>query len=331
MILAGIDIGTNTLRLLIAETGPGLFHEIHVDRTITRLGQDLDRTGRLSPEADERSLAALLDFTEQIRNHGAIYTAAIGTSALRKASNSRDFINEVKKRSGLAIKIVSGEEEARLTLLGVALALKEFQGLNRNASCPALVIDIGGGSTEVIFFRSGSEPIVMSLPLGAVYLTERFIRHDPPASSEIEEARHAIRIELDKLGAVKQNTESIFVGTAGTITTLAAIDQGLTLYDPVKINGYTLKRAAIDRIIHTLMKTTLEGRRRIRGLDPGREDIILAGAVVAQEFMERFGHDFMLVSDRGLLEGIVLDLYEKAAQGRLKPENGLKTLKAERR
>ncbi|HEX9019691.1 MAG TPA: Ppx/GppA phosphatase family protein [Nitrospirota bacterium] len=330
MILAGIDIGTNTLRLLVAETGPDVFHEVYADRRITRLGQDLDRTGRLSSDAQERSLAALLEFSGQMRSRAVSHAAAIGTSALRNASNSRAFIDEVEKRTGLAVRIVSGEEEARLTLLGVTQALRGCKGPGDGGARFALVIDIGGGSTEVI---SSSSPKrgVASLPLGAVYLTERFIRHDPPSTTELEQMRHAIDVELGKLGAAAGRSQGILAGTAGTITTLAAIDQGLTAYEPGKINGYSLKREAVDRMIHTLVKTTLEERRLIPGLDPGREDIILAGAVVAQEIMKRFGYDSMFVSDGGLREGIVLDLYEKVAHGRSRPRKSTEATKAGRR
>jgi exopolyphosphatase/guanosine-5'-triphosphate,3'-diphosphate pyrophosphatase len=316
MILAGIDIGTNTLRLLVAETGPDSFHEICSERRITRLGRDLDRTGMLSRDARERSMSALLDFRDSIRRHAALHTEAIGTSALRKASNTPAFINEVKKRVGLEISVITGEEEARLTLLGVSRVL-------RGASAKAgdeplrssLVIDIGGGSTEIIMTRPGSEPVMVSLPLGAVYLTERFIKHDPPSQEELELLRRAVRDELsmhDKV--IGTEPAGVFAGTAGTVTTLAAIEQGLTEYDPERINRFILTREAIDGIVTLLSRSTLKERKSIPGLESGREDIILAGAMVAAEIMERYGHAKMVVSDWGLREGIIIDLYGKVSR-----------------
>jgi len=316
MILAGIDIGTNTLRLLIAETGPDSFREIFSDRRITRLGQDLDRTGNISPGAAERTLAALLDFSGQIRRYAALQSAAIGTSALRNASNSSAFIHAVKKRTGLDIAIITGDEEARLTLLGVARALPN--GLLRakdGAFRSSLIIDIGGGSTEIIKTRAGAAPVMMSLPLGAVYLTERFIKHDPLSSGELAALRSAVGESLDKhAGMVRPDPAGAFIGTAGTITTLAAIDLGLGAYDSDRINRHVLSRDFIDDLVRKLGVYTIEERKRIRGIEQGREDIILAGAVIAQEIMNRSGHVSMLVSDGGLREGIVLDLYEKLSK-----------------
>ncbi len=312
MILAGIDVGTNSLRLLIAETSHDTFREIHSDRKITRLGQNLDRSGLLAEEARERTLLALEDFHAVIKHHGVQVTSAIGTSALRNAANSREFLAEAKRKTGLTIRVITGAEEARMTLMGVARSLKEIGGRRDNPLTASLVIDIGGGSTEIIVNRPGSEPLVDSLPLGAVYLTERFISCDPPSKAHIASLRSAVRKELDsRLSSMQPVPESIFVGTAGTITTLAAIDQGLERYDPGKINGYVLSRQAVDSIVEKLGRVRLDERRAIRGLEQGREDIIFAGAVVAQEIMARYGYRSMLVSDWGLREGIVLDLYEQ--------------------
>jgi exopolyphosphatase/guanosine-5'-triphosphate,3'-diphosphate pyrophosphatase len=312
MILAGIDIGTNSLRLLIAATGPGSFREIISDRRITRLGQDLDRRGVLSPEAEERSLHALVDFQNSIRQHGVSHTSAIGTSALRKAANSSAFIDHVRKRTGIVVRIITGEEEARLTLLGVEQSLAVPDEKHSNAPASALVIDIGGGSTEIIITHRDKNPVIASLPLGAVYLTDQFLLHDPPTVEELNSLRRAVQSQLDRyLGAIRPPSNSIFVGTAGTITTLAAIDQGLVQYDPEKINGSVLTREFVDNIVLKLSTLTLKERKTIRGLEPGREDIILAGAVVAQEIMHRFGFPSIRVSDWGLREGIVIDLFER--------------------
>lgn len=311
MILAGIDIGTNTLRLLIAETGPESFREIHSDRRITRLGERLDRTGILSPEAQNRSIQALADFRKSIDAHAAVGVSAVGTSALRNASNTAEFVAEVSKRTGIKIRVIAGEEEARLTLLGVE---RTFRGAAERLDS-ALVIDVGGGSTEIITTNAHDGPRETSLPLGAVYLTERFIRHDPPREDELNLLRHSIRTELDTCSCAIRPA-SVLVGTAGTITTLSAMDQQLTAYDPGKINGSCLSRDSIDSIILKLARSTLNERRGIAGLELGREDIILAGAIITREIMERYGFNRLLVSDWGLREGIVFDLYEKLSRDR---------------
>lgn len=312
MILAGIDIGTNTLRLLIVETGARTFREITSDRRITRLGQNLDRTGRLSPESEERTISALFDFQKSIQCEGVTHYAAIGTSALRNASNSPDFIALVKKVCNLNIRVITGDEEARLTLLGVTRSLEGHTRCLGSEHASALVLDIGGGSTELILTGPDGAMNTVSLPLGAVYLTERFIHHDPPRAGEVALLRQTVRNELDRTeGMINPGLTKIFIGTAGTITTLAAIDQGMAEYDPARINGVVLERDFVDDIVVKLGSLALEDRKAIRGLEPGREDIILAGAMVTQEIMQRFRHTSMLVSDWGLREGIVLDLFEK--------------------
>jgi len=316
MILAGIDIGTNTLRLLIAELGPALYREIGSDRRITRLGQDLDRAGVLSREARERSIETLADFSATVKKHAVRQVDAAGTSALRKASNSREFITEVKQRTGLDIRVIPGEEEARLTLLGVSQALRNTSPGEKSPLSSALVLDIGGGSTEVIITHPGGEPIATSLPLGAVYLTERFIHHDPPSGEELERLRRSVREALEQQSALlRPGPACVFAGTAGTITTLAAMDQKLSVYDPDRINRSMLTRSAIEGMVRTLSESTLKERRDIPGLEHGREDIILAGAIVTREIMERFGFATILVSDWGLREGIVFDLYDKIVKG----------------
>jgi exopolyphosphatase/guanosine-5'-triphosphate,3'-diphosphate pyrophosphatase len=312
MILAGIDIGTNTLRLLVAETGPDSFHEIYADRKITRLGQGLDQKGMLTREAEERSLIVLKDFAGNIRRHAALHTAVIGTSALRSASNAATFIEEVHNKTGLDIRVISGEEEARLTLVGVSRTLEGSEGLQGDVLESAIVIDIGGGSTEIIMTHPARAATMASLPLGAVYLTDRYIKSDPPKPAEIALLRHAVRDNLEQCGSMMiPGPAKTLVGTAGTITTLAAMDLRLAEYDPGKINGHVLARETVNAIVQQLSVSTLKERRSLPGLEPGREDIILAGAVVTGEIMERFGFSTMIVSDWGLREGIVLDLYEK--------------------
>ncbi len=314
MILAGIDIGTNTLRLLIAETGPRTLREIQSARTITRLGQGLDQTGILSIDAQDRSIKALTEFKKCIVRHDPARVLAVGTSALRSAENTSSFLADVLDRTGIRVTVISGEQEARLTLLGVEAAIAEnIAALN---GFDLLVVDIGGGSTEIIQRRlQGIREA--SLPLGAVYLSERFLRHDPPLIDELDAIRCAIRHELENIDFPPYRNQGIvLVGTAGTITTLAAVDQQLVFYAPERINGSTLSREAIGAMLLKLAAIPIRERRKIPGLEPGREDIILAGSLVIQEIMIRFGFDKLLVSDWGLREGILLDLYDKIITGK---------------
>jgi exopolyphosphatase/guanosine-5'-triphosphate,3'-diphosphate pyrophosphatase len=236
----------------------------------------------------------------------------IGTSALRNASNATSFIEEVYTRTGLDIRVISGEEEARLTLIGVSRTLRGSTGLKSDALESAMVIDIGGGSTEIIMTHPLRATTMASLALGAVYLTDRYIENDPPKPAEIALLRCAVRDNLEQCdGMMIAGPAKTLVGTAGTITTLAAMDLRLAIYDPGKINGHILARETVNAIVQQLSVSTLKERRTLPGLETGREDIILAGAVVTQEVMERFGLLTMLVSDWGLREGIVLDLYER--------------------
>ncbi len=319
MILVGIDIGTNAIRLLIADIGASSYRELASARIITRLGQDLDRTGLLSPEAQERSLSALLEFARTASSFPGALISAVGTSAVRNAKNRDEFAQTLRQRTGLELRVISGDEEARLTLLGVRRALSRAGREQADPLGSALVLDIGGGSTELISTRGGAAAHAQSLPLGAVYLTERHIRTDPPSFSGLDEVRAAVRQELDAWELAFVRSEGIppkdlaaLAGTAGTITTLAAMDLELRCYDPGRINGHVLARASLDRLVRYLSAATLEQRRRLPGLEPGREDIILAGAVICQEIMERCAKRDLLVSDWGLREGIVLDLYERS-------------------
>lgn len=316
MILAGVDIGTNTLRLLIADVNEGTFQQVFSDRIITRLGQNLDRSGVLAPEAMERSVSALVGFAGEIRNCQVAGTMMVGTSALRNAANSRQFLDEVKQRTGFDITVIHGHEEGRLTLRGVSHALNAAKS-DIDLLSSSMVIDTGGGSTEVLLMKREGTLMTASLPLGAVYLTEKYLQNDPVADRELEELRSAIRMQLQEgLARYEPDASSILVGTAGTITTLAAMELGMSEYDPEKINRTVLTREKLDDRIRQLSAMTSVERMNIRGLEQGREDIILAGAVVVQEIMSRYGFTSLVVSEFGLREGILLDLYDKLGNKR---------------
>ena len=267
MILAGIDIGTNTIRLLVTETSETTHRELYSGRTITRLGQDLDRTGRLAPEAQERSLRAIEAFAQVIDRHSVDHIAAVGTSALRNASNAGEFITAVRNRTGIEVAVITGDDEAKLTLLSVRRALSSGKQGGKDPLASALVIDIGGGSTELIATANGRIDSMMSIPLGAVYLTERILRSDPPLREEMATLRNVVGKELDawERETIRPSSVATVAGTAGTITTLAAMDQALTVYDPMRINGYILTRASLDRMVDMLFVSSLETTKK----DPG--------------------------------------------------------------
>ena len=314
LTLAGIDIGTNTLRLLIAEFSPdGSYRQIESNRQVTRLGEEISRTGRLKAGAMERTIGVLEEFSRTCSRYpvAGIYTVA--TSAVREASNGADFVRRVKERAGLDVEVISGDEEARLTMLGVSSGL-DIEGKD------VLLMDIGGGSTEFVSVSKGEISFKVSTDIGVVRFTEQYIHSDPPESGEIEALDLAIKKRLGTLPVFlkRKNTGSvpeILIGTAGTVTTLAAIEQRMTVYDPDKVNGFRIRRDRIQEIRRALSRMTIKEREQVPGLEKGREDIIVAGVVVVDEVMEWFGFGEIVVSDSGLREGLVIDLHHRLSKG----------------
>lgn len=303
-VIAGIDIGTNTFRLLVAEMdGAGPLREIGSAKETTRLGEGFSIKKAFLPAALERSVAALKRFKEVLQKYRVDDLIVVGTSAVREAENRDIFLQEVKRQTGFEVQVISGEEEALCTFLGVNLVIQ-------NQTEPMLVIDIGGGSTEFIGAEGDSPNFLLSTELGVVHLTEKHLKSDPPTPEELKSLRLAIDKVVKPIG-YHFPPKGLLVGTAGSITTLAAIDQKMTAYDPKKINGYPLSRASLERIFKELCVMPLEERRKTLGLEKGREDIILTGALILLAVMELFGYDPVYVSDYGLREGILINLYQK--------------------
>lgn len=303
-VLASIDMGTNTFRLLIAEVeDPSFFKEVFSAKQITRLGEGFSKDKILKPAAVERAVAALIHFQEALKNHKVDDLIVVGTSAIREAKNQKEFIEEIKRRTGFNLEVISGKQEALYTFLGANFIIK-------NQNDPMLVIDIGGGSTEFIGAEGETPAFLMSTELGVVYLTEKYLRSDPPTAEELRQLRFAIG-QVIKPVVYDFPPQCRFVGTAGSVTTLAAIDQGLVEYDPDKINGYPLSRASVERIFKEITSMTLEQRRRIPGLEKGREDLLVAGALILLTVMDLSGYDPVYVSDYGMREGILLDRHKK--------------------
>ncbi len=304
-ILAAIDVGSNTVRLLVVEgRGAGHYRLLEQAQETTRLGQGLSEGKPLLACAQERTLATLQDFCRQAHRLGAQTIWALGTSALRRASNADEFILQVKQRCGLELEVVSGREEAHLTLQGVETVIPP-KGKRY------LAIDIGGGSTEFILADGqGGIKDLCSLELGAVSLTERFLAHDPPEECEFNQL---IKYLHQQLSPILQNFPHAprLVGTAGTITTLAAVVQGLEEYDAGKINGFILQQSQVIALLKAFRGQPLARRRQIPGLEAKRADIIVAGTAVLLVGMEELKAKQITVSDAGFREGIVLELLKK--------------------
>lgn len=308
---ASVDVGTNTLRLLIAEPSGRDLRTLAYRRKITRLGGGYTEEAGISREAAERTFTALREFKDEIDSAGAEVVVAFATSVVRRAVNRAWFIDEARRRTGLDVAVITGNEEARLSLLGVLSVLDGVGGKK-------LVMDIGGGSTEFIASSGGAELGAWSMELGVVHLTEKYLRSDPPAESELAlVAGEALKTINDLKGRMRADgvdpgefsgvCGAEFVGTAGTITTLASIDQDLKEYDRSRINRHTLKKERIAEILRRLSGMRLKEREEVLSLEKGREDLIIPGTAITLLVMGSFGFDEVRVSDAGLLEGIMID------------------------
>jgi exopolyphosphatase/guanosine-5'-triphosphate,3'-diphosphate pyrophosphatase len=303
MLLAGIDIGTLTCRLLISRvSAEGRLTEVHADRRILRLGEGVDRDRLLRPEAMARVIETLRDWRSVMIRHKVDGHLAVATSAVRNARNREEFLGRVKQEVGFDVEVISGEEEARRTMLGIR------SGLPAGVS-DILGLDIGGGSTEFILDRPGRAPVIRSIEIGVVRLTERLLTHDPPTADEIRATCELVRKETEQSAASLGSLDGVtLVGTAGTITTLAAMAQKLPAYVPARIHNYRLDLDTIRRLEREVLGWTKAQRRGMPGLEAGREDVIVVGTLVLRGVMETLGFTEGLVSDLGLREGVVLDL-----------------------
>ena len=306
---AGIDIGTLTLRLLIARVSQGRLHELDADRRMVRLGEGLHLTPRLhaapclqaAPMA--RAIETLVEWMPRIAKAAVHDVVVVATSAVRDAVNRDEFLATVKRRTGWDVAVLSGEEEARLTLLGIQSGLPPDVAEGGRY----VALDIGGGSTEFIRATSTQPSAMCSINEGVVRLAEACLRNDPLTPDAVAAARARIRTHLHAVQATLGSVVGYhLVGTAGTITTLAAMDQRLDVYDPARIHNYRLSWEAVSRILDDLLSRTHAERRALPGLEPGREDLIVAGTLILQECMKRFGFMECLVSEYGLREGMLL-------------------------
>ncbi len=299
--VAAVDIGTNSVLLLVAEAGGGGLAPVRERATVTRLGQGVDATGRLHPEAEARTLACLARYADEARELGAFPVAAVGTSALRDAEGGGPFLDRAAALLGERPRVLSGEDEARLTFAG-ALSGLALAG-------EVAVLDIGGGSTEWVVGTNGAGgPRVrsaQSVNVGAVRLTERFVRGDPPSAAERAAVRAATLEALRPLSAAPFGGE--LVGVAGTVTTLAAVHLGVHPYDGARVHGARLTRAELEATLERLASLPLAERTCLPGLDPARADVIVAGGELLAAVLAWCGAEALHVSDRGVRWGLAAE------------------------
>jgi len=300
--LGAVDIGTNSVRLLVADVdGQGRDAKLRtLDRRmrITRLGQGVDRSRVLAPEAVTRTVDVLREYRAALDEHEVGRVRATATSAARDAQNRDEFFAAAHDALGVTPELLAGEEEAKLSFLGATAAL--------DAPAPFLVVDIGGGSTE--FVLGTEEPTgLVSLDIGCVRVTEQFLQSDPPAPEELANAVATVRDLIADVprvvpGAADART---LVGLAGTITTIAAVEQGLPEYDPERIHHFRLTRDAAEDVFRTLATENAAQRAHNPGLEPGRVDVIVGGAIVLVSILRVLGYDEVLVSEADILDGLV--------------------------
>jgi exopolyphosphatase/guanosine-5'-triphosphate,3'-diphosphate pyrophosphatase len=281
-----VDLGTNSTRMLVADVDDGHVEEVERRLTITRLGEGVDERRKLLPLPIARVRNALSEYRRELERLGAERTLAVGTSAIRDAENGEAFLGEIEWSYGFVTRLLSGDEEGELTRRGVS---------SGRALDPAtLVLDVGGGSTELI-----ADGFRTSLDLGCVRLTERFLHGDPPARDELDAAASEVRDALPELEPERA------IGVAGTVTTLAALELGG--YDPARVHGYCIFRDTVERQLERLASVPLAVRRALPGLEPERAPVIVAGALIVREVLDRYGLGELEASERDLLHGAALE------------------------
>lgn len=297
--VAAIDCGTNSIRILIAEQSGDGVREIARDLRITRLGQGVDSTGEFHPDALARTLAACDEYAALVREHRVDAVRFVATSAARDAGNREEFFDGVRERLGVDAEVISGDEEARLSFDGAVSGAPDAPG-------PALVVDIGGGSTELILGQTGGAARGVSLDMGSVRLRERFLASDPPTLEEVSEASEFIDDLLDASG-VDFDAPRTWLGVGGTVTSLSAIAQRLPQYDRERVHGSRVTREELGHLAQRLLAMPVAEVLDIPTMVPGRADVICAGALICHRIAARMVVD-LTVSETDILDGIVARL-----------------------
>ncbi len=303
--LGAIDIGTNSVLLVIAAASSLGLTPVLERASITRLGEGVDRTRQLSPAASSRTLACLREYAKDLRAHGVTRLAVVGTSALRDALGGDDFLAEAERILSVRPRVIAGVEEAQLTFRGALSGLAVTGSL--------LVFDVGGGSTELIVGDAGqAQPSArVSLDIGSVRLFERHVRSDPPALPELSALEADIERELQGASTLLSQADApgpgqvSLVGVAGTVTTLKALQLSLPTYDAARVHGSRLSLAEVERLCELLASLPLALRQQLPGLEPKRADVIVAGALIVRQLMRRARATDIVVSDRGVRFGLL--------------------------
>jgi len=299
--VAVADLGTNSTRLLIAEVTDGRVRELERHSVVTRLGDGVDASGRLGEAAQARVLATLEGYAEAIGRHGCERRVAVLTSAVRDAANGAAFTATVRERFGLDARTIEGDEEARLTYLGATAAR------DRGDATPLLVVDIGGGSTELVTGAGGEMDFHVSTQAGVVRHSERFLDADPPGRAGMDALARDVRALIEEAvpAAVRERVREV-VAVAGTATSVAAIDAGIEPYDPARVEGRVVQAFRLSAISANLAALPLEERRKVPGLHPDRAPTIVAGVIILAQVLEAFGLDRFEASERDILWGAAI-------------------------
>jgi len=299
--VASVDLGTNSTRLLVADVEDGRLDDVVRRLKITRLGEGVDERKRLLPAPIARVRNVLTDFRREAEQLGAERTLAVATSAVRDAENGEAFLGEVEWSYGFKTRLLSGEEEAELTFRGASTG----RGVAQNT----LVIDIGGGSTELVVGGTEGLSFHDSLNMGGVRLTERFLHSDPPTNRELDACSTAAH-ELLAQGVPRDVRPQTAIGVAGTITSIAALDLGLAEYNPDQVQGHHLSREGVRAQLERLASLPLAERQKVPALDPDRAPVIVAGTVILGEVLDHFGLEGLEASEHDVLDGAALEAAE---------------------
>jgi exopolyphosphatase / guanosine-5'-triphosphate,3'-diphosphate pyrophosphatase len=287
--VAAVDLGTNSTRLLVADVDDGRLDEVARRLTITRLGEGVDERRRLLPVPIARVRNCLADYRQELEQLGAERTLCIATSSVRDAENGEAFLGEIEWSYAFTTRLLSGDEEAAMMIRGVTAGRPPLDDV--------LVVDIGGGSTELVLAIAGDVAFSTSLDVGCVRVTERFLASDPPSRPELAAAGGYVRSLLPELEA------SAAIGVAGTVTTLATLDLGDAEYDPQRTHGHRIALASVEAQLERLAAMTTAQRLDVPGIEPGRAPVIVAGIVVLREVLAAYGLEEIEVSERDVLHG----------------------------
>ena len=314
---AGLDIGSHSTRMLIARKNGTQLAPVRVERRVTRLAQDFQQAGSITEKAQDRNISALKEYISILREFQVAKIACGATGVVRRAKNSRAVLDRIAAETGIECKVLSEETEALLSAKGILRALPAI-------GTDLLTFDIGGGSTEFVLMGKETAIRNASRPIGAATLTEAYLKADPPGAEAVQRAALFAGSEIisakEQLYENPGNTGIMpfsglqLIGTAGTVSTLAGMYLKMERYVPYRVNGVVLTKEWLSQTIESLAQMPLAQRELIAGLEPGREDIILGGAVIVSEILSCFGRQRFVVTDAGLIEGLLIELVEKESE-----------------